>query len=281
MNDQVRKWLDEQQARQRQLLLVIDSLAEPSPIQELFVSDLMQDYVNLYQGTEYADLEGIGPWLVNLSVSQAGQIQPLLDAPERNWGWLASADSIDLSALALHWRARMLIEENGQRALYRLQDNRVIARHLSGLSSEQCVLLMGPLVSALCWDGEAWLAFDNPIPERCDPPFATPWLDLAEPPLVALQIRHHNLLQWLWQQHPAATAELAERVLLDDWLEERLTLAERWQWHTLDKQRFLLQHCLDRDLAADSVWPPHSGETAEQHFHRCQETIDAVEQNRA
>ena len=75
MNEPLYQWLDDQRAQQRQLLLVIDSLAEPNPVQELFARDLMHDYVNLYHATEFADLADIGPWLVALSEFEIARIQ--------------------------------------------------------------------------------------------------------------------------------------------------------------------------------------------------------------
>jgi len=277
MNDPVRQWLDDQHGRQRQLLLIIEGLAEPNPLQELFAKGLMHDYVNLCHGTEFADMADAGPWLVALSDSNVAKIQPMLDAPELNWGWLASAVQIDMPALADHWRARMLIVEEHQRALYRLQDSRVIAHHLCGLPLEQHHLLLGPLASALCWNGSAWSRFDNPAPAYCPHPFATPWLDLPEPPTTARQIRHHNLLQWLWQQFPTATAKLAEHVLLDEWLDEQLDQAEHWRWHAPEQQRFLLQYRLDPALASHSFWSAHTAETPEHHFVRCQAAVANME----
>ncbi|MEK0361416.1 DUF4123 domain-containing protein [Pseudomonas sp. CBC3] len=281
MNDQVRQWLDEQQAQQRQLLLIIDSLAEPSPIQELFVSDLMQDYINLYHGTEFADLADIGPWLVAVSASEVAQIQPMLDAPERNWGWLASADRIDLTALAQHWRERMQVDEKGQRSLYRFQDSRVIARHLAELAPAQQPLLLGPLNSALCWDGECWQCFDNARPGQYPAPFEAAWLTLPEPDTVVREIQRHNLTLWLWQQHPTLTAKLAERVVLDAWLNEQLNQAELWQWHSPEQQRFLLQYRLNLVLVAHSFWTPRPVESPEQHFLRCQAFFTNLECPRA
>jgi len=281
MNDQVRQWLDEQQAQQRHLLLVIDSLAEPDPIQELFTRDLMRDYVNLYQGTEFADLADIGPWLVVLSVFEAAHIQPLLDTPERNWGWLASVDRIDLSAITHHWRERMHVEEKGQRSLYRFHDNRVIARHLAELAPAQQPLLLGPLSSALCWDGEYWQCFDNARPGHYPAPFEAAWLTLPEPDAVVRDVQRHNLTLWLWQQHPTLTAGLAERVVLDAWLDEQLNQAEHWQWHSPEQQRFLLQYRLNLVLASHSFWIPHPAESPEQHFLRCQAFFTNLECPRA
>ncbi len=273
----VHKWLSDQLGQQRELLLIIDRLAEPDPVQILSSADLMQDYVNLYQGTEFADLADIGPWLVAVGVSEIVRIQSLLDAPERNWGWLASADHIDLTALAQHWRERMQIEEQGQRSLYRFQDNRIIARHLAELAPAQQPLLLGPLNSALCWDGERWRCFDNARPGPYPAPFEAPWLTLPEPDTVARGVQRHNLTLWLWQQHPTLTAGLAERVVLDAWLDEQLNQAEHWQWHSPEQLRFLLQYRLNLVLASHSFWTPHPVESPEQHFLRCQAFFTKLE----
>lgn len=276
MNDQVRQWLDEQQAQQRHLLLVIDSLAEPNPIQELFTRDLMRDYVNLYQGTEFADLADIGPWLVVLSVFEAADIQPLLDTPERNWGWLASVDRIDLSAITHHWRERMHVEEKGQRSLYRFHDNRVIARHLAELAPAQQPLLLGPLNSALCWDGERWQCFDNARPEHYPAPFEAAWLTLPEPDAVVRDVQRHNLTLWLWQNHSAATARLAETRVLSDWLDEQLDKAERWRWKPLEHIQFLLRYQLDPEFAERPAWKPEEGESPDAHFVRLSQELNAA-----
>ena len=273
MNDQMRQWLDEQQAQQRHLLLVIDSLAEPNPIQELFTRDLMRDYVNLYQGTEFADLADIGPWLVVLSVFEAADIQPLLDTPERNWGWLASVDRIDLSAITHHWRERMHVEEKGQRSLYRFHDNRVIARHLAELAPAQQPLLLGPLNSALCWDGERWQCFDNARPGHYPAPFEAAWLTLPEPDAVVRDVQRHNLTLWLWQNHSAATARLAETRVLSDWLDEQLDKAERWRWRSAERIQLLLRYQLDPALANHPEWPPYDHEAPNVHFSRVSQVL--------
>lgn len=276
MNDQVQQWLHEQQAQQRHLLLVIDSLAEPNPIQELFAGDLMQNYVNLYQGTEFADMADIGPWLVVVSVSAISQIQSLLDAPERDWGWLASGESIDLSGLTQHWRERMQIDEGGQRSLYRFQDNRVIVRHLADLAPAQRPLLLGPLHSALCWDGEHWQCFDNPQPGRYPAPFEAAWLTLPEPESVRREVQHHNLTLWLWQNQSDATARLVETRLLGDWLDEQLDKAERWEWRSAERIQLLLRYQLDPELADHPEWVPQEHESPDAHFSRVSQMLLAA-----
>ncbi|WP_312340759.1 DUF4123 domain-containing protein [Stutzerimonas nitrititolerans] len=269
----VHKWLSDQLGQQRELLLIIDRLAEPDPIQILFSADLMQNYVNLYQGTEFADLANIGPWLVAVGASEIERIQSLLDAPERNWGWLASTDSIDLSALAHHWRERMYVDEEGQRSLYRFQDNRVIVRHLAELAPAQQPLLLGPLSSALCWDGERWRCFDNSRPAQYPAPFEAAWLALPEPNTVVREIQRHNLALWLWQNHSAATAQLVETRILSDWLDEQLDKAERWHWRSAERIQLLLRYQLDPALASHSEWPPYDHEAPDVHFSRISQVL--------
>lgn len=276
MSDQVQHWLDEQQAQQRHLLLIIDSLAEPNPVQALFAGDLMQEYVNLYQGTEFADMADIGPWLVVVSVSATSQIRSLLDAPERDWGWLASAESIDLPALAQHWQERMRIDEQGQRSLYRFQDNRVVARHLAELTPTQRPLLLGPLNSALCWGGEHWQCFDNSSPGQYPAPFDAPWLTLPEPDTVVREIQQHNLTLWLWQNHSAATARLVETRLLSDWLDEQLDKAERWDWRSAERIQLLLRYQLDPALAKRPEWALRDHEDPDAHFSRVSQMLLAA-----
>lgn len=130
-------WLANQQHLGRDFFLIIDRLAEPDPIPELFALDLMQDYVNLYQVCEWEELESISPWLIRIDHSQVGQLSTFLNAPQRNWGWLASATQLELPDLTTHWQDRLVSEQHGARALYRFQDNRVVGHHLQSLANQQ------------------------------------------------------------------------------------------------------------------------------------------------
>lgn len=268
MNDIAQRWLNDQQSQERELLLIVDRLAEPDPIVELFGAGLMQDYVNLYQGTEFADMAEVGPWLVRLSNPEAEFIQTLIDTPERDWGWLASAEHVDLTVLAQHWRDRMLVENESKPALYRFQDNRVIARHLDALTEQHRSILLGPITSALCWDGKTWKTTDNPRPGLYPAPFEKPWQEIAEPEAVTQKIQRHNLELWLWQNHSAATAQLAETQPLSSWLDAQLGKAKSWQWQSLERIQFLLRYQLDPALAAHPAWAPVANETADAHFTR-------------
>lgn len=266
-------WLADQQRFGQNIFLMIDRLAEPDPLPELFAQDLMQDYVNLYQVCGWEELASIGPWLIRLADNQTEQLTSLLETPQRNWGWLASAPQLTLSELTAHWQDRILSEQNDARALYRFQDNRVIGHHLRSLANQQLPLLLGPLYSTLCWHQGAWLTMDNPAPGFQPPPFDRPWLDVAELSTVQRGILFHNLQQWLWEEHPESTARLASTEPLAAWLASQLHAAAAWSWQEPEQLRFLLRHKLQSQSAHDAVWAPNDGETPAEHYRRCNDVL--------
>ena len=268
MNDSVDHWLSEQQAQNRQLLLVIDSLAEPAPLPRLFSADLVHSYANLYQGTEVAEMASVGPWLIVLNELNLTQLASLTDAPEQNWGWLASVEHADMAALTQHWQSRIFADEQGQRSLYRFQDNRIVARHLAELDASQRPLLLGPLTSALCWDDHDWQWFDNEQPGKYPEPFEKPWLSIPEPEHVRRAVTHHNLELWLWENHTHATTKLAVTRVLSEWLDRQLDKAKEWHWHSEPQLHFLLRYQLDPALADHPAWLPADQETPDAHYSR-------------
>ncbi len=276
MNDRVEQWLSEQQAQRRQLLLVVDTLAEPAPLPGLFSADLVHSYANLYQGTEVDEMADIGPWLIALNELNLTQLRSLTDAPEHNWGWLASTEHTDLTALTQHWQARIFADEQGQRSLYRFHDNRIVSRHLTELDASQRPLLLGPLTSALCWDGLDWQRFDNEQPGEHPEPFEKPWLSIPEPDHVKRAVARHNLELWLWQNHTHATTRLAETQVLSEWLDLQLDKAKEWNWHRERQLQFLLRYQLDPALVDHPAWLPAKRETPEVHFSRVSSALTSI-----
>jgi len=268
MNDSVEHWLSEQQAQRRQLLLVVDSLAEPAPLLRLFSADLVHSYANLYQGTEVDEMASVGPWLILLNELNLTQLASLTDAPEQDWGWLASVEHSDMAALTRHWQARIFADEQEQRSLYRFQDNRIVARHLAELDASQRPLLLGPLTSALCWDDHDWQWFDNEQPGEYPDPFEKPWLSIPEPEHVRRAVTHHNLELWLWENHTHASTRLAETQVLSEWLDHQLDKATDWNWHSEPQLQFLLRYQLDPALADHPAWLPAEQETPDAHYSR-------------
>lgn len=276
MIDHAQTWLRQQLASQHELLLVIDCMAEPDPIPELFAADLMQDYRNLLLGTAFDGLADIGPWLVRLTSSDSPAIQELLHNPQRLWGWLACAEPrMDIQALARHWLDRIPIEENGQRSLYRFQDPRVLARSLAYMPPDQVPQLLGPLRSVLFWDGDHWRTHDNPTPGLHTFSQPAPWL-YPEPPAIAREIHLDNLEQWLWENQPERTAALAREQMLREWLDECLTLGANWQWESTEQLYLLIDRRRGAN-ATDSRWLPLDHESPQGHFERCRLTFANTE----
>lgn len=269
------QWLDEQQIGNRQLVLVANPMADPNPIPTLFANGHIRDYTRLYQGTPFESLAALGPWLVRMDAQAMPALNMLLRTPEQHWGWVASAEALDMAELAAHWRARMVGHDGGQRFFYRFQDNRVIARHLQALDPEQIPLLLGPLESVLCWDGMRWTVAHNSQPGRYPEPFDTPWL--ATPPeqhTAAAEHRAH-LQTWLWENHLSATLQLVNREPLIPWLDRQLSRAREWKWFSADQLHFLLEHQLCEELAGHCAWAPKANERPADHFARVAQELPA------
>ena len=230
----------------------------------------MQRSVQLYRGTQYAEFAPISPWLTELHNPSADAFRKLLDDPQRNWGWIGSMDKADLDSLTQHWRARMIIDEDGERSLFRFQDNRVIARCLTNLKASEYPLLLGPISSVLYWDENQWKSADNARPGVYPAPDPAPWLRNPESGEQARSILRDNLKRWLLTYHVEAAAELAETHVVSKWLEEQMDLMDLWQWKTPEQRELMLSRRLSPKCMEDLAWDPLPGETFEAHFERCQ-----------
>ncbi|MFJ2362405.1 DUF4123 domain-containing protein [Pseudomonas sp. NPDC087697] len=270
MSDVLNSWLSEQAQLNRVLILSLDSLAEPNPVNSLYSAGLMQRSVQLYRRTPYADFAAISPWLTELHNPGAEAFRQLLDDPQRNWGWIGSMDKADLDALTQHWQARMVIDEDGERSLFRFQDNRVIARCLTTLNETEYPLLLGPISSVLYWDVDQWKSVDNARPGVYPVPNPAPWLRTPESGEQARSILRDNLKRWLLTYHVEAAAGLAETRVVSEWLEEQMDLMDLWQWKTPEQRELMLSRRLNPKCMEDAAWEPLPGETPDVHFARCQ-----------
>ncbi|NNA56033.1 DUF4123 domain-containing protein [Pseudomonas koreensis] len=270
MSEALNNWLGEQARLNRVLILALDSLAEPNPVTSLYSAGVMQRSVQLYRRTEYAQFAAISPWLTELQNPGNDAFRKLLDDPQRNWGWIGSMDKADLDSLTQHWIARMVIDEDGERSLFRFQDNRVLARCLGNMKETEWPLLLGPISSVLYWDQDQWKSADNSRPGMYPVPNPAPWLSTPESGGQARSILRDNLKRWLLTYHVDAAATLAETRVVSEWLEEQMDLLEAWDWRTPEQREMMLSHRLSPACMTDVAWEPLPGETSEQHFDRCQ-----------
>ncbi|MFJ2357021.1 DUF4123 domain-containing protein [Pseudomonas fluorescens] len=270
MSEALNNWLGEQARLNRVLILALDSLAEPNPVTSLYSAGVMQRSVQLYRRTEYAQFAAISPWLSELQNPGNDAFRRLLDDPQRNWGWIGSMDKADLDSLTQHWIARMVIDEDGERSLFRFQDNRVLARCLGNMEETEWPLLLGPISSVLYWDQDQWKSADNSRSGMYPVPNPAPWLRTPESGEQARSILRDNLKRWLLTYHVDAAATLAETRVVSEWLEEQMDLLEAWDWCTPEQREMMLSHRLSPACMTDVAWEPLPGETSEQHFDRCQ-----------
>lgn len=270
MSDVLNNWIGEQSRLNRVLILALDSLAEPNPVTSLYSAGVMQRSVQLYRRTEFSKFAAISPWLTELQNPGNDAFRKLLDDPQRNWGWIGSMDTADLDSLTQHWIARMVIDEDGERSLFRFQDNRVMARCLANLKETEWPLLLGPTSSVLYWDEDQWKSADNGKPGMYPVPNPAPWLQIPAPPERTREILSANLKRWLLVQHAEAAAKLSETRSILEWLEQQMDLLEVWQWNTPEQREFMLTLRLQPKCAEDLAWQPLSGETSEKHFARCE-----------
>ncbi len=270
MSEVLNNWLGEQSRLNRVLILALDSLAEPNPVTSLYSAGIMQRSVQLYRRTEYAQFAAISPWLTELQNPGNDAFRKLLDEPQRNWGWIGSMDKADLDSLTQHWIARMVIDEDGERSLFRFQDNRVLARCLGNMKETEWPLLLGPISSVLYWDQDQWKSADNSRPGMYPMPNPAPWLQVPTPPERTREILRANLKRWLLVNHAETAAKLSEAQPILEWLEEQMDLLEGWRWSTPEQREFMLTLRLDPKNAKDMAWQPLPGETPEEHFERCE-----------
>jgi len=270
MSEVLNNWLGEQSRLNRVLILALDSLAEPNPVTSLYSAGVMQRSVQLYRRTEYAQFAAISPWLTELQNPGNDAFRKLLDDPQRNWGWIGSMDKADLDSLTQHWIARMVIDEDGERSLFRFQDNRVLARCLGNMKETEWPLLLGPISSVLYWDRDQWKSADNSRSGMHPVPNPAPWLRTPESGEQARSILRDNLKRWLLTYHVDAAATLAETRVVSEWLEVQMDLLDAWDWRTEEQRQLMLSLRLSPQCEADIAWEPLSGETPEVHFARCQ-----------
>ncbi|WP_019412034.1 DUF4123 domain-containing protein [Pseudomonas psychrophila] len=197
-----RQWMDEQRGQGRDVCLVLDSQNEIEARQGLLNGRAHDRYHSVYSQTPVAELASAGPFLIGLDSTDTERLAELLNAPERNWGWLASLAPGDLPLWLEHWRARILVSARPERALYRFQDNRVLSRALRHLSAEQLPAYLGQAISVCYWQGEQWATTDNPAPGKYVLPEAAAWLSVPDANPQRVVIQEANALRFLIDKCP-------------------------------------------------------------------------------
>lgn len=259
-----RAWMAQQRACGREIALVLDSGFDERT--SLLACLPSERWCALYAQTEVAHMATLGPSCFLIGEPEAKTVQALLDQPQRHWGWLASLAPDALAAWAAHWRARLLIGQRPQQALYRFHDNRILAAALQRLPSAALPAYLGQAISICYWDGQRWAQVDNPLPGDHPLPTAPVWLAHGSGSEAVLLANAHR---FLLAHHFAAYLKVFEPPGHPDWLRTQLARARAWGWETPQQREFLLVQSLSMPgLVLPEDWGPQAGESPQMHLHR-------------
>lgn len=264
-----RQWIDEQRHQGHELCLILDSLSEMEARQTLLNGRAHDRYAGVYQQTPAAKLANAGPYLIVIDSADTEHVCALLQAPERNWGWLASIAPGELPALLQHWRERCLVGTRPNLAMYRFHDNRVLSRAFEYLSVDALSTYLGPAISVCYWQGEHWAVIANPAPGEYPMPDEPQWLQVPTPQSIRAHLRETNAHRYLLAQHQHAYLQLAAQCQAWEWISEQRQHADAWGWNTPEQLEFLLTHSLQTPgFELPVQWHPRPDETPDAHFER-------------
>lgn len=259
------RWMARQHQAGRRLCLILDGKhAAREPL--LTVRHVLQ-YCCLYAETAVAELASTGPMILLLDQLGEPALVELLQHPQTNWGWLCSLPGDDLQGLARHWRERLLVGPAGSQAVYRIHDNRTLARALAHLSIDDWPVFLGPLISVYYWHEDRWCEGENPAPGEYPAPVPAPWLNTPNPQAQA--ILHANILRYLLTEHSEGLAALVEFQDPRIWLTQVLEQARAWQWSGPQQLEFLVVRRLEEATQTSVIrWQPMQEEAPGDHFER-------------
>lgn len=259
------QWMLQQQQSGYQLCLMLDGNNEAR--EPLLAGRDLAQYCTLYSDTAAKQLASVGPVILLLEQLSEPALVELLQHPESNWGWLGSLADADLAGVTRHWRERLVVGETGQQALYRMHDNRTLARALAHLSNAQWPVFLGPLISVCYWHEGRWHQNENPAPGDYPVPDPSPWLGAPNP--QAQTILHANILRYLLAEHSEDLAALVEFQDPRIWLAQVLEQARTWQWRGPHPLEFLVVRRLEEATHGRVIdWQPRAGEAPGEHFER-------------
>lgn len=229
------QWMARERACGRDIVLMLGAGSDAR--QALMARLGSERWSVLYQQTDVAHLAAQGPACFLIGEGEVRLLQGLFEAPQGNWGWLASLAPGALPDWVEHWRARLLLGQRPQRALYRFHDNRVLARAMA--VADRRAEWLGQAISVCYWQATAWRVVDNPVPRAYPVPPVPVWLPTpaeVEGNGVALANAH----RYLYSQHLDAYCTLAQSQMPLEWLQRQLRQARAWGWHTGEQIEFLL-----------------------------------------
>ncbi|MDC9580358.1 DUF4123 domain-containing protein [Xenorhabdus sp. PR6a] len=114
---------------------LVNSLANPNPVQLFYANDWIEEAFPLYSGTPMNDLLAQSPWLIKPKAKCLPELALLLDKHEfsdASWGW-GYRSTLPWSFQLEHWRLHQQVLLRGRVVVLRLMDNRIFTPLLPAL----------------------------------------------------------------------------------------------------------------------------------------------------
>ncbi|MBD2783922.1 DUF4123 domain-containing protein [Xenorhabdus sp. DI] len=138
-------WLSQQD--KGDCYFLVNSLANPNPVQLFYVNDWIEEAFPLYSGTPMNDLLAQSPWLIKPKAKYLPELALLLDKHElsdASWGW-GYRSTLPWSFQLEHWRLHQQVLLRGRVVVLRLMDNRIFAPLLPALQPGDWRELLTPV----------------------------------------------------------------------------------------------------------------------------------------
>ncbi|WP_338803525.1 DUF4123 domain-containing protein [Xenorhabdus griffiniae] len=195
---------------------LVNSLAEPNPVQTFYLNGWTEQAFPLYSGTPMNAMLAQSPWLIQPKANCLPELALLLDKHEfsdTSWGW-GYRSTLPWSFQLDHWRLHQQVLLRGQVVVLRLMDNRIFAPLLPALKSGDWRELLTP-VNELMIDTPEPLCYYRP--EDCAQDLQTNLFVLGDHLIDArystettLKNLAYALSCQLWEDHPELAIKLDE-----------------------------------------------------------------------
>ncbi|WP_275358308.1 DUF4123 domain-containing protein [Xenorhabdus bovienii] len=215
------------------IFFILNSLANPNPVDQFYRSDWIEQAFPLYSGTPMHKMLKHSPWLVQAKSSQLYQIGMMLDShtlSDNSWGWAYRSYTPWQEQLA-HWQHRQLVMMNGEQVLFRIMDARVFGAMIPAFTTSDWSLMLSP-ITELIIDTPQPMQFCRPnectegnseIPFMLGEHLLTVWLRSP----YGLKVLSSSLYVDLWENHGEMAKQLDQPVgsleqRIEQWLRQKI-----------------------------------------------------------
>ncbi|WP_155522518.1 DUF4123 domain-containing protein, partial [Serratia microhaemolytica] len=242
--------------QQSPLFFILNNLAQPNPLHQLYYHDWVEQAFGLYQNSPLQHLVLQGPWLVQVKITALPAVAALLQKrtfSDESWGWVYRSQ-LPWQAQIAHWQQHNQVILRGRKVVLRWMDTRILARLLPAFTQEDWGGLLYPVDELMYTLPESETA--QPV-HRYSPlgtqrtPSAPPFV--LGPHLIqawehsprALENQAVAIACELWEEHGALAAALdtpddALHTLIMNWLQQQISVG--YPLPSLTHEAFLAAH---------------------------------------